>query len=419
MNSKMRKYLTIIALGLAGGSIYFLPYVKFVFYDAQIASMNISNTQSGVLMTMYTVANMILYIPGGILADKISAKKALIVSLVGTSLLSFIYAFTMKSFIIAMGIWLLLSLTTAFVFWSSLMKAVRIIGTEKEQGLMYGLYYACNGITNALTNAFALKLFNTAGGDLKTGFFRAVISGGSVAILAAILLALLMKEKKVTEGSTAVDVDGEDKFQFSDVGKILRSPVVWIASFVIFCGDGIYTSISYFNPYLTEVIGVAPSDSSLISVIRNGLMLLAPVGGLLADKVFKSTCKWLTTAFVIVGALFATVLFIPASINPSMASVYTLVPSAVAMMLYGVVFSVMSEAGIPRMLTGTAIGIASIIGYVPDSLYSLIFGGMLDKFGGHGYNYIFIFLIVSCVIGAIFAQIVRRLGLKAPKQSKV
>ena len=60
MNSKMRKYLTVIALGLAGGSIYFLPYVKFVFYDAQIASMGISNTQSGLLMTMYTVTNMIL-----------------------------------------------------------------------------------------------------------------------------------------------------------------------------------------------------------------------------------------------------------------------------------------------------------------------------------------------------------------------
>lgn len=419
MNSKMRKYLTVIALGLAGGSIYFLPYVKFVFYDAQIASMGISNTQSGVLMTMYTVTNMILYIPGGILADKISAKKALIVSLAATSVLSYIYAFTMKSFAAAMMIWLTLSFTTAFVFWSSLMKAVRIIGTEKEQGFMYGLYYACNGITNALTNAFALKFFNTAGGNMKEGFFRAVLSGGSIAIVSAILLMIMMKDNKKLGGSTSAASSDEDKFKFSDVGKIMRSPVVWIASLVIFCGDGIYSSISYFNPYLTDIIGVAPSDSSLISVIRNGLMLLAPVGGLLADKVFKSTCKWLTTAFLIVAALFASVLFIPASINPALASVYTLIPSAVVMMLYGVVFSVMSEAGIPRMLTGTAIGIASIIGYMPDSLYSLIFGGFLDKSGSKGYNYIFIFLIVSCLIGGAFAMIVRRLGSKGVKQIKV
>lgn len=41
MESKARKYLTIIALGLAGGSIYFIPYVKYVFYDAQLAAMEL------------------------------------------------------------------------------------------------------------------------------------------------------------------------------------------------------------------------------------------------------------------------------------------------------------------------------------------------------------------------------------------
>ena len=319
--------------------------------------MGITNVQSGLLMTVYTVVNMILYIPGGILADKFSAKKSIILSLVATSLLACVYAFTMKNFAVSMIVYLALSFSTAFVFWSALMKAVRIIGTEEEQGFLYGVYYACNGITNALTNAFALKFFNSAAGDMTVGFFRAVLSGGSVAVLAAIMLGILMKE----ENGTVVEISEEDKFKFSDVGKVLRSPVVWIASFVIFCGDGIYTSVSYFNPYLTEVVGITPADSSFISVIRNGLMLLAPVGGLLADKVFKSTCKWLTTAFLIVAALFVSVMMISSSINATAASVYTLVPSAVGMMLYGVIFSVMSEAGIPRTLTGTAIGIASII----------------------------------------------------------
>ena len=81
MNAKVKKYLTVMTLGLAGGSIYFLPYIKYIFYDAQIASMGITNTQSGLLLTMYTIGNMILYIPGGIIADKVSPKKALVVSL--------------------------------------------------------------------------------------------------------------------------------------------------------------------------------------------------------------------------------------------------------------------------------------------------------------------------------------------------
>jgi len=408
MESKFRKYLTIVALGLAGGSIYFLPYVKYIFYDAQIASMGITNTQSGLLMTMYTVGNMILYIPGGIIADKVSPKKALIISLVSTTVLGFIYAFSM-SFLAGMIIWLALSFSTAFVFWSSLMKAIRIIGTEEEQGFMYGLYYACNGLAGAFTNTLALNAYKTAGGNMENGFFRAVLVGSCVATVAAILIFFLMKEDK---SKTVVD-DNEPKFQFSDVFKLLKNPVVWILSLTILCGYGFYTSTSYFNPYLTDVIGVSPEDSGLVSIIRNYLLLLlSPVGGLLADKVFKSTCKWLATAFVILAALFGVVMILPEGISPTAASLYTLLPGAVAMMMYGVVFSTVSEAGIPRIMTGTVIGIASIIGYLPDSIYSVLFGSWLDKSGATGYNYIFTFLMITGVVGAILALTVRRLGKK-------
>ena len=409
MSPKLRKYLTILSLGLAGGSIYFLPYIRNVFYDAQITSMGISNTQSGMLLTMYTIGNMILYIPGGILADKVSPKKALVVSLISTALLTYVYAFTMN-YAVSLVIWLGLSFSTAFVFWSSLMKAVRIIGTEEEQGFMYGLYYACNGITGALTNALALNVYRTAGGDMAQGFFRALLAGGSVAVVAAVLLLVLMNNKNESEAGG----ENEPKFQFSDLGKLLRSPFIWIVSFAILCGYGFYTSTSYFNPYLTEVMGISPEDSGLISIIRNYLLLLlAPVGGLIADKLFKSPCKWLCTAFLILSVLFAAVLILPSDISPTAASLYTLIPGAVAMMMYGVVFSTVSEAGIPRAMTGTAIGIASIIGYIPDSLYSVLFGSWLDRHGAAGYNYIFGFLAISGVIGAVLAILVYRNGKKS------
>ncbi|MDO5391309.1 MAG: MFS transporter [Eubacteriales bacterium] len=416
MNSKLRKYLTVLALGLAGGSIYFLPYIKYVFYDAQIAAMGISNTQSGLLMTMYTVGNMILYIPGGIVADKVKPKKALVISLLGTAALCYIYAFTLN-FAIAMVVWLGLSFSTAFVFWSSLMKAVRIIGTEEEQGFMYGLYYACNGLAGALTQSIALNAYKTAGGNMEGGFFRAVISGGSVAIVAAVLITILMKENSEESGQT--NGDDDSKFQMKDVFKLVKNPVVWFVSLTIFCGYGYYTSTSYFNPYLTEVIGVSPESSGLISIIRNYLLLLlAPVGGIIADKLFKSTCKWLTTAFVILAALFGIVMILPEGISPTVASLYTLIPGAFAMMMYGVIFSTVSEAGIPRKMTGTVIGIASIIGYLPDSIYSVLFGNWMDKHGAQGYNYIFTFLVVTGVIGAVLAIMIYRTGKKAKAENE-
>ena len=409
MESKARKYLTIIALGLSGGSIYFIPYVKYVFYDAQIAAMGINNTQSGLLLTMYTIGNMVLYIPGGYLADKVSTKKALIISLVATSVLTWVYAFSLN-FVVSMIIWLGLSFSTAFVFWSALMKAVRIVGTEEEQGFMYGLYYACNGIAAALTSFISLYAYNTAGEDIKSGFVRGVNASGVVVLIAAICLVFLMKEDA---GKVTTESD-DDKISLPMVGKVLKSPVVWILSIVILCGYGLKSSVSYFNPYLTEVVGVSAVNSGIFSIIKNYLLLLlAPVGGILADKVFKSTCKWLSVSFVILAVLFGGVLLIPSDISPMVASIYTLLPGAVTMMMYGVVFSSVSEAGISRTMTGTVIGISSIIGYLPDSIYSVLFGKWLDNKGAAGYTNIFIFLVASGILGAVLAFWIYRHGKRA------
>lgn len=409
MESKARKYLTIIALGLAGGSIYFIPYVKYVFYDAQLAAMGINNTQSGLLLTMYTIGNMVLYIPGGYLADKVSTKKALIISLVATSVLTWVYAFSLN-FVVSMIIWLGLSFSTAFIFWSALMKAVRIVGTEEEQGFMYGLYYACNGIAAALTSFISLYAYNTAGEDIKSGFVRGVNASGVVVLIAAICLVFLMKEDA---GKVTTESD-DDKISLPMVGKVLKSPVVWILSIVILCGYGLKSSVSYFNPYLTEVVGVSAVNSGIFSIINNYLLLLlAPVGGILADKVFKSTCKWLSVSFVILAVLFGGVLLIPSDISPMVASIYTLLPGAVTMMMYGVVFSSVSEAGISRTMTGTVIGISSIIGYIPDSIYSVIFGKWLDNKGAAGYTNIFIFLVASGIVGAVLAFWIYRHGKRA------
>jgi predicted MFS family arabinose efflux permease len=413
MNPKLRKYLTIVALGITGGSIYFLPYIKYVFYDAQVAAMGISNAQTGILLTMYTVGNMILYIPGGILADKLQPKKVLITSLLGTAALCFVYAFTFN-YAIALVIWTLLSFTTAFVFWSSLMKAVRMIGTEEEQGFMYGLYYACNGISGAITQSIALTAYKTGGEDIVTGFFRAVIAGGVVAIVAAILLTFLMDSKSASEESD------DNKFRMKDVGTLLKSPIVWIFSFIVFCGDGIFANTSFFTPYLTDVMGMSAASSGAVTILRNYVfLLLAPVGGLIADKLFKSTAKWLSVGFLILAALFAGVLILPDGISTTAASIYTLIPGAFAMMTYGVVFSTISESGIPRMMTGTAIGLASIIGYMPDSVYATLFGHWLDKFGTAGYTRIFVFLAVSGVVGSILSIIVYTTNKRKNKASQV
>ena len=77
----LKKYLTLIALGLAGGVMYVYPYIRYVFHNPLNEALNINDTQAGLLLTVYGVASLILYIPGGILADKLKAKKPLLLSM--------------------------------------------------------------------------------------------------------------------------------------------------------------------------------------------------------------------------------------------------------------------------------------------------------------------------------------------------
>ena len=406
--NKVRKYLSIFALGLAGGSIYCLPYIKYILYDAQIAAMGITNTQSGMLMTMYTIGNMILYIPGGILADRISPKKGITISLLATTVLGIIYGMA-PTYAIGLLVWLGFSFSSAFIFWAALLKAVRLIGTEEQQGFIYGCYYACNGITGALTNTIAMKAYGMAGGDVVLGFKYACIAAAIIPAIAAVMLWFLLDDSK----SEPALAESEGKFNFSDAGKLMKNPTVWIVSFVVLIGYGFYSGSSWFTPYLTAVRGVTPEDSAAISIIRNNLLLLlAPVGGLIADKLFHSTTKWLATAFALLAVFYVGAMMLPESMSGTAAGMYTLLPAIVATMMYGVIWSVMEESGIPTKMAATGIGIASIIGYLPDSIYNLIFGQFLDKQGDAGYTSIFIFFIVTAIIGIFLAIWVGKMGKK-------
>ena len=93
MSDKTKAHLSaktlwvLFILGLVNAVMYCFPYIRYVFYDQQIAAMGITNTQSGILMTIYAAANTITLIPGGILADKWSVKKCLVGSILGLSLI--------------------------------------------------------------------------------------------------------------------------------------------------------------------------------------------------------------------------------------------------------------------------------------------------------------------------------------------
>ena len=65
-------------------------------------------------------------------------------------------------------------------------------------------------------------------------------------------------------------------------------------------------------------------------------------------------------------------------------------------------FSIMQEGRIPLILTGTAVGLISVVGYTPDIFATPIIGYLLDKYPGLlGHQYVFTILVLFSILGLL------------------
>ena len=128
--SNFLKYMRLFALGITFSSSMALPYVQIKFYDVFREATQASNNELGLLMTIFTAVSMALYIPGGVLADRGSPKKLLLLSLIMMCGLNAYFAFH-TSYGAAQLIWALLAIAANTVQWPTLIKAIRDTGSRR------------------------------------------------------------------------------------------------------------------------------------------------------------------------------------------------------------------------------------------------------------------------------------------------
>ena len=396
----LKTFLAIISFSIAGSVIYELPYIKYVYYDKLLPAFDMTNAQAGFLLSAYAIGCLILYIPGGIMADKFSTKKMLVLSLFGTGILGFIMAFSMN-YITALIVFFLFAVTTSFVFWTALNKGLRLLGGKEDSGSTYGWYYALGSVISLVCSIIFWALYASTE-NAHDAMFKTIIAMSVAVILAGILVQITFKEDATAMGELAE----EDRFKLSDVGKAIRNPYLWWASIIMFLIYTIYSNVTYFTPYLSSQVGMDVSDSAFLGIIRGYVFyFLSPLGGYIADKLLKSTLKLYGYGFIVLGALFFITTQIPAGEGSvTIAIIISLLASAFAMMLYGVMWSILNEINIPISYAATAIGLASMVIYLPDLFVPEMIGSWLDNLGEEaGYFRMFIFFGICCVLAVVLS----------------
>lgn len=391
--NKSRKVIAILVLALTYAASFTPVYMKYVLYEPLLDAFNITNAQAGYLMAAYTIFNTILYIPGGFIADKYSIKKILSISLIGQSILCFWLSFS-TNYTTALVVWLFFGITTGFALWSGLLKAVLSLGSSEDSSMVAGIYGLMGALFTIGMNVLFLQVYNAIGVP-QSGMSMIFRICGIIAISASILVWIFYKDGE--------KVESEEKFELAHLKPLLKNPVVWTISLVILTSYVLRVGgNTYFSPFLLDCYAVDSSTVSMLGILRSNVFpMLMPVAGFVASKVFKSTTKLLRISFVAIGVMFAILTFCSQSLPTWLAIVFSLLPGLLSGMSFGISFAVISESSLPKKVMGTAIGIVSMIVYLPDFVFDPVFGTLIDVFGNVGYTYIFGVLAIFSIVGIV------------------
>ena len=82
---KTATYAQVMAIALAASVIYSAPYLRQLFKTSLLEAFSLTEAQLGNLSSTYAVSCLICYVPGGWLADRVEARKLLVIALFASS----------------------------------------------------------------------------------------------------------------------------------------------------------------------------------------------------------------------------------------------------------------------------------------------------------------------------------------------
>ena len=414
LDEKMaRNFWAIIIVAFGGAIIYGLPYFRYDYYDAYLEVYNLTDTQMGVFGSILGVFGMISYLFGGIVSDRFSTRTILTVSLIGTGLGGFVHLLPLN-FTALVCLYAFWGVSSLFAFWPCCIKAVRILSGSGDQGKAFGFFEGGRGIGAGLMATGAVFAFKIGAGQMEdqvAGMRYAIIFYSVLTILMGVLVFFTVKEEKMEKS---------DRVTFKGIGELLRMPAVWIIGFVTFCNYVFTLSMYYFTPYLTEILGATVTFAAALAASKRWFSLLGNVGGgIVTDKV--GTGRMLLISFIVMAVGTVGMLLLPQ--NSGSIMIFTVLFVIVYIFYnvnYAMTWAMMDEGAIPERLSGSAAGLISTIGYLPEIFCSLLAGIMIDQNPGwEGYRNYFGFVTAMLVIGAVLVMIwIKYLNKKKKEEAK-
>ncbi|MFS4447116.1 MFS transporter [Maribacter sp. 2307UL18-2] len=411
---KTAPWYYLILLILAGEAVFILPFVlPRIFRPTVLGVFELDNVELGLCFSVYGVVALISYVFGGPIADKFPPRKLMAMALWLTASGGLVFAsfpdFTTLQLLY--GFW---GFTTIFLFWAPMIKAARVWGGTSSQGRAFGLLDGGRGLTGALFGLLGVFIFSlfltdnvqTASLAERQEAFRYVLYCSSLIITIIGVLTWFFMKSGVDEKEIQLE-----KISWSQIMEVLRLPSVMLLMIIILCAYVGYKITDILSQYANEVMAYDEVKSAQVGTF---LQFLRPTTGillgLLADRFRLS--KVLILSFVL--SLAGGVLFASGIIGPSYTALFFISVVIIAVGVYSartLYFAVMQEGRIPLKLTGTAVGLISVVGYTPDIFAGPAYGYLLDAHPGKeiGHQNVFWMLVAFSFVGGVASVVYYRL----------
>lgn len=418
---KLGRYLQFALVVLAAGAIYPVIYLKAQYQETILEVFNMTLPQMNNLYSILGMVFVIGYFPSGVLSDKFSAKNLLAISLLGTAIGGFWFAqvpeFSNVGIIFA--IW---GFFSVFTFWSSHMKVVKMLSTADEDGRFFGILDGGRGLVEALLALVALGIFSGILGtsldlgDKKSALVAVIYMYSAVLLVTSILVFIFVEDDKK---KGAVQIDESSRFRFSDLGEVFKNKYVYLQGLVVFAGYTVFWTNYYYGGHMQTNLGVSPVTVGSIMV---AVLWMRPIGGtlggFLADKIGKSV----TIALALVGAGICLVLLaiLPSTLPTAVYGTLIIVSGLFLYAIRGTYWSLLGQSKINAAIMGTAIGVISFIGYLPDIVLPQMNSALWNTFGNEGgYKAYFVVSMVIGLAGAVIAIVYKKLHTADKAKAKV
>lgn len=417
-NSK--KWISFGTLVLGAGTIYKLGCLKDAFYVPMQEYMGLSHTQIGTAMSVAGLISTFGFLVSIYLTDRVSKKVMIPLSLIGIGLMG-IGLSTFPPYWLFLLIYCGLAICADMLYWPTMLKTVRLLGSEEEQGRMFGIMEAGRGLIDTIVAFGALGVFALMGSN-AAGLKAAIIFYASVPMVIGVIAYFLLEPDEIKITTETGETLSKNKAAMAGVISALKNKNIWLVSFNVFAVYSVYCGLTYFIPFLKDVYALPAVLIGAYGIINQyGLKMLGgPVGGYLSDKVFRSATRYLQVVFVITGAALVLFAFLPhSSMNVYFGMAMTLSIGACVFSMRAIFFAPMDEVDVPREITGSAMSLGAFIGYLPGAFMYSVYGNILDRNPGMGgYRMVFLIMALFAAGGVLLSSYILTV-IKATKKASV